>query len=111
MKVTFDNPPSYAIGHCGVGIVDLSEETTTNIRVWTIRKQSDTLQLFCGQVEVVKINFAESSIVNCRTIWSLDFEIVQFVKNDEAADTASDFFREFADGKQKPKFYILSLNF
>ena len=72
---------------------------TEKYRIWTFKKQDDTLQLLCNGVEIYNLNYAESSNTDCKPRWSQDFSIIRFVSSDDKPDTASDSYRQYTDGK------------
>ena len=98
INVFFTDPPSYNVGHCGTK-TDFTLPGTEKYRIWTFKKQDNTLQLLCNGVEIFNINYVESPKKDCKPQWSQDFSIIRFVNADSKPDTASDSYRQYADGK------------
>ena len=98
INVDFTDTPSYNVGHCGTR-TDFTLPGTENYRIWTFKKQDNTLQLLCNGVEIFNINYVASPKEACKSQWSQDFSIIRFVNSNDKPDTASDSYRQYADGK------------
>ena len=101
ISIKFNNPPTYSIGRCS----NISNEEFTlpgadKHKIWTISKQNDKLQLNGNGVELFDFNFKESSELDCKKMWALDFAHIKFMSTVDNIDTASDMFRQLTKGKQ-----------
>ena len=98
IDVIFTNPPTYDIGHCGTR-TDFALPGTEKYRIWTFKKQDNTLQLLCNGAEIYNLNYTEYlDDETCGEKWSLDFTHLRFVKSASLTDTASDFYRPYTKG-------------
>ena len=99
IMIKFSDPSSYAVGRCGDDTFTLPG--TEKYRIWTFRKQDNTLQLLCNGVEIFKMNYLEVSD-ECKSIWSKDFGRMIFSSisaENGLVDNASDLYRELGRGK------------
>ena len=101
ISIKFNDPPTYSIGRCS----NISNEEFTlpgadKHKIWTISKQNDKLQLNGNGVELFDFNFKDSSELDCKTMWALDFAHIKFMSTVDNIDTASDMFRQLTKGKQ-----------
>ena len=92
VAVSFTKPPKYSFS-CGLE-TPFGNAGADNHRVWTVRKQNNTLQLLCNGVQIFDRNLAESSL--CRDRWSVDTAHLRFMPR----DTASLSFRRFTNSKK-----------
>ena len=99
ITIKFSDPASYAIGRCSDDTFTLPG--TEKYRIWTFKKQDNTLQLLCNGVQIYSLNYLADSD-ECKDIWSKDFgRIIFFSSSAEngLVDNASDFYRQQKTGK------------
>ena len=97
--INFQDEPEYSIGYCEAD-VPFTLPGTDKPRVWTVRKPQERLKLLCNGVQIFDFNFADSTLTNeCRNKWALDFAGIKFSATRYGVDKASDFFRQFSNGK------------
>ena len=99
ITIKFDGMASYAIGRCGDETFTLPG--TEKYRIWTFKKQDNTLQLLCNGAEIYSLNYLGASD-ECKRMWSLDFGRIIFSSSSAEngqVDNASDFYRQLGTGK------------
>ena len=100
ISIEFTDPASYFIGFCVESTFTLPG--TDKYRIWTFKKQDDTLQLLCNGVEIFNFNYEkESPRGECRDKWSSDFSKMMFPSNYDLVDNASDLYRQHVEGKYR----------
>ena len=104
IDIEFTDPPSASIGYCR-SRVTFSMPGIEKYRIWTFKKQDNTLQLLCNGVEILNLKYIEISDKGCNNIWSRDFVKIIFPDNKDGIDTASDHYRNVATGE----FHTISL--
>ena len=100
IEIKFLDPPQYSIGYCK-NYTEFSESKTgwNKKKVWTFKKENNTLQLFCGNEEIFNFNFMDCNentcSDECKQKWSSKDSIwIKFNGNDDdLEDTASDYYR------------------
>ena len=100
ITITFSDPASYAVGRCGEDHT-FTLPGTEKYRIWTFKKQDNTLKLLCNGVEIYSINYLGVSD-ECKSVWSLDFGRTIFSSTSAEnglVDNASDFYRQLTTGK------------
>ena len=97
--VYFTTQPTYRVGWCTEN-VQFTMSGTEKYRIWTFKKESSILKLFCNRVEIFNFNFVESSLNEdrCKDTWSLALTQLRFQSNSNVADVASDYFRPYRRG-------------
>ena len=106
IRVFFAEPVRYSIGKCIFNVPFTMPDNSVD-KVWTLRKKDGSLQLLCNGGEIFDLNYKEHSD-SCKMNWSPNMARVRFSSSDTASDTASDFFRQFRNGKT---FRIILLYF
>ena len=79
IHMKFVDPPSYTIGSC-TQETDFSIPGTEKYRIWTFKKQDNTLQLLCNGVEIFNFNYGDSP-AECKSWWTKDFAKITFFGN------------------------------
>ena len=98
ISVLFDDTPTHNIGYC-MRHARFTLPGTENYRIWTFKKQDDTLQLVCNGVEIFNVSYTKiSEIEKCKKRWSRDFAAILFGSRSNLTDTASNFYRPYSDG-------------
>ena len=103
VRITFSDPPTYGIAICKTGI-SFTMPGTEKYRIWTFKKQDNTLQLLCNGVEICNFNYGDSTTNGgCADKWPDKFSHIQlqFASGSGVSDTASDFYREYRTGRSK----------
>jgi hypothetical protein len=97
--VWFEDPPKYHVGYCN-NVVPFTMSDKSKQKVWTFIKTSATVKFLCNGVQISDTKFVESSIANCKDMWSLDFAHIKFQSNTLTGkiDIASDSVRQFPNG-------------
>ena len=99
ISITFKLEPVYNLGFCETEIIPQSKLGTDKNRIWTIEKENTRVKLTCNGVQIFDIDIELSSKEDCKTHWSLNFQILRFAEQTNQVDTASDFFRQYTKGK------------
>ena len=94
----------YTIGRCETSVksVPFTIPRGGEHTVWTISKGNNRLKLFCNGVQIYDFNFAQSSLEECRDMWSADSVYAKFTDSSgpsNITDTASDFYRPLPNSK------------
>ena len=65
------------------------------------------MRVSCNGEQVLETVNVASNITHCRERWSNDFNIIKFIngsEHDSKVDTASDFYRQYSNGKYQEQF-------
>ena len=89
LNIEFNDPPTYAIGHCTPSSKVNFTMPKGEVQVWTITKYPKTLRLRCNGVQIVSFKFSDSDRSECVSAWGSEKVAFQF----DVTDTASDFYR------------------
>ena len=98
--------PKYYIGLCQSGTIPSSKLGTDTRRIWTIKKEDKRLVLSCNGVQIFNFDIKISKS-GCEERWSYNFDVMRFTDGTKVKapanwiDTASDFYRQFTDGKHE----------
>ena len=110
IKVKFLDPPRYSIGYCK-NLTDFPKTGSKKKKVWTFKKENNTLQLFCDKEEIFNFNYLDCSqnteeCEECKQKWSgINYNQIKFNGHDDGLeDNASDYYRPLP----KSNFYRFS---
>ena len=98
--------PRYRIGHCQSGTIPSSKLGTDIRRIWTIKKEDTRLMLSCNGMQIFDFDI-QMLKSGCEERRSYDFDVMRFTDGTKVEapanwiDTASDFYRQFTDGKHE----------
>ena len=108
MGIYFNAQPKSFVGYCEEQEIPLGKLGTIKNRVWTIEKENTRVKLRCNGEQIFDFD-TEDSTKDCKSHWVLDFITLKFADEtitQDMADTASDFFRQYATGEAT---YMISI--